>query len=36
VRSREELRAALHAAQGGSCFSVIAAEIGRGAYDGRI
>ncbi|WP_050931924.1 thiamine pyrophosphate-binding protein [Aestuariivita boseongensis] len=36
VRTREELRAALEAARGSETFTVIAAEIERGAYDGRI
>lgn len=36
VRSRNELRAALEAAMEADSFTVIAAEIDRGAYDGRI
>ena len=36
VRNREELRAALEAAQTAESFTVIAAEIDREAYDGRI
>ena len=36
VRSRDELRAALTAAQTAETFTVIAAIIERGAYDGRI
>ena len=36
VRSRPELRAALEAAMVAPTFTVIAAEIDRGAYDGRI
>jgi len=36
VRSRAELRAALEAAQAADRFTVIAAEIARGDYDGRI
>lgn len=36
VRNRAELRAALGAALSRDSFTVIAAEIGRGGYDGRI
>lgn len=36
VRSREELRAALERALAADTFTVIAAEIERGSYDGRI
>lgn len=36
VTSRSELRAALEAALAADCFTVIAAEIERKAYDGRI
>ena len=36
VRSRGELRAALEAAKAAGTFTVIAAHIERGAYDGRI
>ncbi len=36
VRNRAELRAALNAAQASDSFTVIAAEIERGGYDGRI
>ena len=36
VRSRGELRAALEAAKAADTFTVIAAHIERGAYDGRI
>ncbi|MGB0660307.1 MAG: thiamine pyrophosphate-binding protein [Mangrovicoccus sp.] len=36
VQSRDELRDALTAAQSADSFTVIAAEIDRGAYDGRI
>ncbi|MFK7744894.1 MAG: thiamine pyrophosphate-binding protein [Roseobacter sp.] len=36
VRSRDELHAALIAAQSANTFTVIAAQIDRGAYDGRI
>ncbi len=36
VRSRSELRAALLAAMDAPTFTVIAAEIGKGDYDGRI
>ncbi|WP_120636232.1 thiamine pyrophosphate-binding protein [Ruegeria sp. EL01] len=36
VRNRQELRAALDAAQTADRFTVIAAEIDRGGYDGRI
>jgi acetolactate synthase-1/2/3 large subunit len=36
VRNREELRAALDAAVKTDSFTVIAAEIERGGYDGRI
>jgi acetolactate synthase-1/2/3 large subunit len=36
VRTRAELRAALAAAMAAPGFTVIAAEIARGAYDGRI
>ncbi|NRB05776.1 MAG: thiamine pyrophosphate-binding protein, partial [Rhodobacteraceae bacterium] len=36
VRSREELRAALEDAMRAETFTVIAAHIDRGAYDGRI
>ncbi|MFY2824635.1 thiamine pyrophosphate-binding protein [Ruegeria sp. MALMAid1280] len=36
VRNREELRAALNAAVKADTFTVIAAEIDRGGYDGRI
>ncbi|MCR9125873.1 MAG: thiamine pyrophosphate-binding protein [Rhodobacteraceae bacterium] len=36
VRSRAELRAALRDAREASCFTVIAAEIDREAYDGRL
>ncbi|WP_424831044.1 thiamine pyrophosphate-binding protein [Ruegeria sp.] len=36
VRAREELRAALHDALKADRFTVIAAEIDRGGYDGRI
>ena len=36
VRNRAELRAALDAALTAPTFTVIAAEIDRGAYDGRI
>lgn len=35
VRTRQELRAALQQAQNADTFTVIAAEIDRGAYDGR-
>ncbi|MCG7518930.1 thiamine pyrophosphate-binding protein [Ruegeria sp. Ofav3-42] len=36
VRNREELRAALNEAMNAGTFTVIAAEIDRGGYDGRI
>ncbi|MGB7271187.1 MAG: thiamine pyrophosphate-binding protein [Albidovulum sp.] len=36
VRTRDELRAALHAAMVAPTFTVIAAMIDKGAYDGRI
>jgi acetolactate synthase-1/2/3 large subunit len=36
VHNRQELRAALDAAQAADRFTVIAAEIDRGGYDGRI
>ena len=36
VRTREELQSALASAQNADTFTVIAAHIERGAYDGRI
>ncbi|MCV6596716.1 MAG: thiamine pyrophosphate-dependent enzyme, partial [Mangrovicoccus sp.] len=36
VRNRSDLRAALTAAQSRNGFTLIAAEIPRGAYDGRL
>ncbi|NKW78682.1 thiamine pyrophosphate-binding protein, partial [Rhodobacteraceae bacterium R_SAG7] len=36
VQNRTELRAALEAAQSASTFTVIAAEIDKESYDGRI
>jgi len=36
VHSRDELRVALRAAKKAQEFTVIAAVIGKGAYDGRI